>query len=268
MGWGVMLPFARSSDGVLVELDSSRHGLSTTEADRRLFEVGPNVLPEVPPPGVAVLFVRQFASPFIYILLAAAGLSVVLQEWSDAIFIGVVVVLNALIGTLQEARAERSAHALRQMMTTTARVVRDGDVVEIDASLIVPGDMVMLASGDKVPADVRLVDEQDLRVDESLLTGESLPVSKDADAVLPPDAGLIVLLATVIAGLGLLMTPLGWGWAAFVWGYALFWFLIEDRVKLAAYVYLDRHSRLPRASSPTVLSAGGRAAHPGLWKSG
>jgi len=158
------------------------------------------VLPQPAAPGVATVFLRQFASPFIYILLVAAGLAVVLGEWSDAVFIGVVVTLNAVIGTLQEARAERSALALRQMMTTSARVVRDGDVVEVDASAIVPGDVVLLASGDKVPADVRLLDSQDLRVDESLLTGEAAAVAKNAAETLSDEVGLADRVNMAFAG--------------------------------------------------------------------
>lgn len=182
--------FAEHAERVVEALGSSRRGLTGSEAARRLDEHGPNMLPEPPVPGLPTLFLRQFASPFIYVLLVAAGLSVVLREWSDAVFIGVVVLLNAVIGTLQESRAERSAQALRRMMTTTSRVVRDGDVAEVDAASIVPGDVVLLASGDKVPADLRLLDCQDLHADESLLTGESLPVSKDADALLTDDAAL------------------------------------------------------------------------------
>lgn len=193
-------PFSEPADGVLAALNSTRHGLGAAEAGRRLVAVGANVLPETPPPSVYSVFVRQFASPFIYVLLLAAALALLLKEWADAGFIGVVVVLNAAIGTLQEARAERSAHALRQMMTTTARVVRDGDLTEIDAAGLVPGDIVVLASGDKVPADLRLLDCQDLQIDESLLTGESLPVVKDARAVLPADAALAERTNMAFAG--------------------------------------------------------------------
>lgn len=195
-----MQPFTVPGESVLAALGSSRRGLGAADAARRLVEAGPNVLPEAPLPGVVTVFVRQFASPFIYVLLAAAALSVLLREWADAGFIGAVVVLNAVIGTLQEARAERSAHALRQMITTTSRVVRDGDLIEIDAAAIVPGDIVLVASGDKIPADLRLLDCQDLHVDESLLTGESLPVSKDAEAILPADAGLAERANMAFAG--------------------------------------------------------------------
>ncbi|MDA8297018.1 MAG: HAD-IC family P-type ATPase [Actinomycetota bacterium] len=196
----VVSPFIEPAERVLRALGSTRHGLGAAEAGRRLAAVGANVLPETPPPSAFTVFVRQFASPFIYVLLLAAGLALLLKEWADAGFIGVVVVLNAAIGTLQEARAERSAHALRQMMTTTARVVRDGDLAEVDAAELVPGDIVVLASGDKVPADLRLLDGQDLQIDESLLTGESLPVVKDARAVLPADAALAERTNMAFAG--------------------------------------------------------------------
>lgn len=195
-----MQPFAEPREHVLTTLDSTRRGLATAEAARRLRQTGPNVLPEAPLPSIASVFARQFASPFIYILLAAAALSTALREWADAGFIGAVVVLNAVIGTLQEARAERSAHALHQMMTTRARVVRDGDLTEVDAADLVPGDVVMLSSGDKVPADLRFLDCQDLQIDESLLTGESLPVGKIADAVFPVDTGLAERANMAFAG--------------------------------------------------------------------
>ncbi|NYT02733.1 MAG: HAD-IC family P-type ATPase [Methanosarcinales archaeon] len=175
---------------LLEDLNSSTHGLTTGEAAFRLSRVGPNVLPRVPPSSLAVLFLRQFLSPLIYILLAAALVSMLLEEWSDALFITLVLLLNAAIGTAQEYGAQRSADALQGLVRTRARVVRSKEAFEVDAEDLVPGDLVLLEEGSKVPADVRLLSSQSLSVDESLLTGESLPVSKDADAVLSAETSL------------------------------------------------------------------------------
>jgi Ca2+-transporting ATPase len=153
---------------VLSALDSTPRGLATGEASRRLAVHGPNVLPQPQPPGVLRIFLRQFLSPFIYVLLLAVALSVYIRHWSDAVFIAAVLLLNSVIGTVQEHRAERSALALRSLVPATARVVRD----------------------DKVPADVRLVEAAGLLVDESTLTGESQPVHKDAEEELPTDTDL------------------------------------------------------------------------------
>lgn len=183
-------PHLALADEVLQALQSSRHGLSRQEAMARLERFGRNTLPRPTPPGLVTLFLRQFLSPLIYILLIAAVVSVALQEWSDAIFIFAVLVINAVIGTIQEYSAERSAEALRQLVALHARVLREGDAFEIDAETLVPGDVVLLESGSKVPADLRLILSQGLEIDESLLTGESLPVPKDSEGVLPVGAPL------------------------------------------------------------------------------
>lgn len=153
-------------------------GLSGEEAARRLAETGPNVLPEGKEPGPVGLFLRQFLSPFIYMLMIAAVISTLVGEAASAVFIVIVLLLNAGIGTVQEYSAARSAAALRNMVRGTARVVRDGMPRRIAAEDVVPGDIVLLSSGDKVPADLRLVAAQSLTVDESMLTGESLAISK------------------------------------------------------------------------------------------
>jgi magnesium-transporting ATPase (P-type) len=175
---------------VLAAAASARSGLSAEEAERRVEEHGANVLPEPALPGALVVFVRQFLSPFIYVLLFAAGLSVYLREWSDAAFIAGVLLLNATVGSVQEYRAQRSAAALRRWVRTRTRVLRDGDACEIDAEAVTLGDVVLLASGDKVPADLRLLDAHALQVDESLLTGESTPAAKFPDQVHPAATGL------------------------------------------------------------------------------
>jgi Ca2+-transporting ATPase len=160
-------------------------GLSRAEAAARLARFGPNRLPEPAPPGVVRHFFRQFLNPLVYILLAAAVLSTLLQEWSDAGFILAVLVLNAIIGCAQEYGAERSAQALRALSVDKAYVARDGEDRELDASELVVGDVVLLEAGAKVPADVRLISEAGIEVDESLLTGESLPVLKVPGPRLP-----------------------------------------------------------------------------------
>ncbi|MDH5359093.1 MAG: HAD-IC family P-type ATPase [Gammaproteobacteria bacterium] len=183
-------PHAVASDAVLVALKSSPHGLSHSEAMARLEKYGRNSLPQAKPPGLKTVFLRQFASPLIYVLVAAALLSLMIKEWSDAGFIAAVLCINAVIGTFQEYSAQRAASALQELVSSHCRVLREGDTYEINAQELVLGDIVLLESGDKVPADIRLLVTHDLEVDESLLTGESLPVLKNGNAMLAEEIAL------------------------------------------------------------------------------
>lgn len=159
---------------------TSERGLASDEARRRLDQCGLNELRESARTSRAVIFLRQFSSPLVYILLVAMAVSALLREYIDAGVIASVLVLDAFIGFVQEARAERSAEALRRLTVTLARVLRDRYERRIDARELVPGDIVLLEAGDRVPADCRIIHETSLETDESLLTGESTPVGKDA----------------------------------------------------------------------------------------
>ena len=162
----------------------AEHGLTDeqVEAQRRLH--GANALPEPPPRPAWRLFARQFASPLIYILFAAALMAVALGHHGDAGVILAVVLANALIGTFQEGRAERSMAALRRLAAVQVRVLRNGRESMVEARHLVPGDIVLLAAGDAVAADARLVEESQLQAAEAALTGESVPVSKSAALLL------------------------------------------------------------------------------------
>ncbi|WP_226703104.1 cation-translocating P-type ATPase [Microbulbifer elongatus] len=164
-------------------LKSGEDGLSSEEAARRLAHYGPNTLPQPRLTGFPRLFLRQFISPLIYVLLAAMVVSLVAGKFADASFIGLILLLNALIGALQERHAHRSAQALRKLMVIRARAVRGGEIVEVPAEALVAGDQVLLSSGDRVPADMRLLESIGLEVDESVLTGESLPVFKSSEVL-------------------------------------------------------------------------------------
>ncbi|WP_237061474.1 cation-translocating P-type ATPase [Microbulbifer zhoushanensis] len=181
-------------------LDSSDAGLTTAEASRRLSTYGPNALPTPRLPGFPRLFLRQFASPLIYVLLAAMAVSLGVGKLADATFIGLILLLNAVIGALQEYHAHRSAQALRKLMVNRVQVVRDGETIEIPGEELVPGDLVLLGSGDRVPADLYLLEAKGLEVDESVLTGESLPVGKDSDLLCAPDAPLAERFNQCFAG--------------------------------------------------------------------
>jgi len=161
-------------------METDDGGLTSTEARSRLERFGPNRLPQQPPPTWWQILARQFQSPLIYVLVAAALVSVLAGDFKDAGFIAAVLAVNAAIGGFQEYRAEQSSRALQQLLHIRASVVRDGEVYEMDAEEVVPGDLVWLESGNRVPADMRLISAQGLEVDESLLTGESLSVVKDA----------------------------------------------------------------------------------------
>jgi magnesium-transporting ATPase (P-type) len=156
-------------------------GLSHEEASRRLEQYGPNALPEVKRRSPWVRFALQFHNPLIYVLLGAAAVTFILQDYVDAWVIVGVVIINAIIGFIQEGKAEKALEAVRAMLATHAMVLRAGERHEIDAALLVPGDIVLLESGAKVPADLRLLHVRNLRVNEAALTGESLPVEKNTD---------------------------------------------------------------------------------------
>ncbi|HUF62224.1 MAG TPA: HAD-IC family P-type ATPase [Verrucomicrobiales bacterium] len=181
---------AASSRDVLDAWETgSESGLSSAEAGARLAHYGPNELPEAKHRALWKLFAAQFASPLIYILFVAAVIAFVMGHASDAAVILVVVLINAIIGAVQEGRAEHSMTALRKMSSLKVRVVRDGAESIIEARDLAPGDIVLVAAGDAVGADARLLEAAALETTEAALTGESLPVLKDIDP-LPEDAGL------------------------------------------------------------------------------
>lgn len=157
-------------------------GISSELAAARLAQYGPNVLPEPESDGLLKIFLRQFGSPFIYVLLVAALVSLALGQRINSLFIFLVLLLNAVIGTVQEYSAARAAAALRGMVPYRATVIRDGRAITVNTSEVVPGDYVQLVSGDRVPADLRLVQAWELQVDESMLTGESIASVKDCGA--------------------------------------------------------------------------------------
>ncbi len=173
----------------LQSLDAGTHGLGRAEAARRLATHGPNRLAEAEPPGVLARLLRQFDNMLLIVLMVAAAVTAAMGHLIDSGVIAAVVVLNAVIGFVQEGKAERALQAIRHLLAPHAVVLRDGIQHDIDAADLVPGDIVLLASGDSLPADVRLIQARNLRVDESALTGESMPVDKDI-APVSPDAAI------------------------------------------------------------------------------
>ncbi len=173
---------------VYKHFETSTEGLTDETAQERLKTHGPNALPGGKKTGPLKRFLKQFQNVLIYILLAAAGVTALLQEWLDmAVILGVVGV-NAVIGFIQEGKAERALDAIRGMLSPGATVLRNGQKREIDAADVVPGDIVHLRSGNKVPADLRITKSRNGQVDEAILTGESNPVNKQDDPVAENEA--------------------------------------------------------------------------------
>ncbi|MDR4462943.1 MAG: cation-translocating P-type ATPase [Nitrospira sp.] len=168
----------------------TEHGLTAEEARRRLDSHGANELPENPPPSLLSLFLSQFTSVIVWVLIGAAVVSGLLEDWVDSAAILAIVLLNGILGFVQEFRAERSLAALRRMSIATARVVRDGTLLMIPAREVVSGDVVLLEAGDRIPADARLVYTTNFHTQEASLTGESTPVQKGAQVIDRPDVPL------------------------------------------------------------------------------
>jgi len=166
------------AEDVLEQVGSSLSGLSEEEAERRLLQYGKNVLEKTRKLDGLKIFLRQFKSFIVYVMLAALALSLAIGGWVDAVIIAAIIVLNAFLGFLQEYRAERSIEMLRKLSSPTAVVLRNGKEVEVAAENLVPGDIFLFEDGKKVPADCYLLEVVEVKVDESLLTGESVPVEK------------------------------------------------------------------------------------------
>lgn len=172
-------PWAEPASAVLEALGSTPGGLSAGEVHRRQEHHGPNSLPAAPRPGPLRRFLRQFHNLLILMLIAAAAITALLQHWVDTAVIMAVVVVNAVIGFVQEGKAEAALESLRDMLAPRANVLRDGTRATVPAVALVPGDIVLLKAGDKVPADLRLIESAGLSVEEAILTGESVPVRKN-----------------------------------------------------------------------------------------
>ncbi len=185
---------------VLAALGSARDGLSQREAEARLRQWGPNQLPQAKSPSFLRVFLAQFASPFIYLLLAAGVVSVVSGHHADAVFILAVLLLNASLGSVQEWRAEQRARALQALIRGRAAAWRDGALTQVAAEALVPGDVVQVESGEQLRADLRLLEARRLTVDESLLTGESTAIHKRAEAEVSAGAALPDRLTMLHAG--------------------------------------------------------------------
>lgn len=185
--------YTQGVEEVLKSLDTSVDGLSTAQAKERLDAYGYNELDEGEKRSLLSKFIDQFKDLMIIILLVAAALSIITEGrhgLTDACIIFAVVVLNAAFGVYQEGQAEAAIEALKNMSSPMARVRRDGNVVEIDSRELVPGDIVLLEAGDVVPADMRLIEAASLKIEESALTGESVPVEKDITETVEAEAGI------------------------------------------------------------------------------
>jgi len=206
-GAGAAAAHAREAADVLRDAGGSVAGLSADEAARRLAAVGPNRLPEPKRAGPAARFARQFKSLLIYVLLAACAVTAALGHVVDSAVILAVVLVNAVIGFVQEGKAEKALEAIRHMLAPSATVLRDGRRRSIPGDALVPGDLVLLEPGDRVPADCRLLETRGLKVEEAVLTGESLAVEKTvepvaADAALGDRLGMAYSGTLVAAGHG------------------------------------------------------------------
>ena len=164
----------------LENLSTKPEGLSSNEVHDRTEKFGANVLAEKKKKGPFLLYLQQFNDPLIYILLVAGIISILLHEVADSTIIFIVVIINTIIGYIQQARAEKAMEALKKMTAPKAMVRRDNTIVELDASSLVPGDIIVLETGRNIPADLRLLESVNLKIEESALTGESAPSEKNA----------------------------------------------------------------------------------------
>ena len=199
--------FTKSPAETLSELETNQtSGLTSQEAEKRLEKYGPNALEGGKKESLVVRFLKQMKDPMIIVLLIAAALSLIAtkgEDWIEAVIILVIVIVNAIISISQENSAEKALEALQKMSAPLAKVIRNGEMIRLDTDKLVPGDIIVLEAGDLVPADARILECANLKADEAAMTGESVPVSKQAIDRLPEETVLgdrknMVISSTVI----------------------------------------------------------------------
>ena len=185
-----MKEYLESKDRVLGELSSDEEsGLTASEASSRLSQYGPNELEKEEKTPLWIRFFQQMADPMVIMLIVAAVISAVTgmiqgeSEWADVIIIMAVVIINSVLGVVQEAKSEQALEALQQMSAAQSKVIRDGKMAHLPSAELVPGDIVLLEAGDSVPADCRVLESASMKIEEAALTGESVPVEKHTDAI-------------------------------------------------------------------------------------
>lgn len=200
-----MVPwYTKDYENIFEELDTSSQGLSSEEVNQRLQKYGPNQLEERGLRNPWMVLLSQFTDVMVIVLLIATAISFVIGETTDAIMILIIVILNALLGFSQEYRAERAMEALKKLSVPTVKVRRDNQVKEVDATSLVPGDIILLEAGDSVPADCRVIESMSLRAEEAALTGESVPVGKivnriETENLTVGDRKNMVFMGTIIS---------------------------------------------------------------------
>jgi magnesium-transporting ATPase (P-type) len=172
-----------AANETLARLETSESGLATSEAAQRLQKIGPNSLAKARKRSAIVRFLMHFNNVLIYVLIACAGISLLLDHVFDTFVILAVVIANAIIGYFQEGKAEKAMEAIHKILALKASVLRDGARKTVEGESLVPGDIVLLEPGDKVPADLRLISCHGLHIEEAILTGESVPVEKQSEPV-------------------------------------------------------------------------------------
>ena len=211
-----MKHYLQSESEVISALETSAEGLSSEEAERRLAENGRNRLAEGKKTGIVKRFLLQLADPMIIILIVAAVISAVIaliekETPTDVFIIMFVVILNAVLGVIQESKAEKAIEALKEMTAATSKVLRDGKMVTVKSEELVVGDVIILEAGDAVPADARIIESNSLKCEEAALTGESVPSEKhdvvlrageNGDVPLGDRANMVYMGSTVVYGRG------------------------------------------------------------------
>ncbi len=199
--------YSKSTEEVLRILASSQYGLTQAEAKMRLQLYGENILPEPEKKSLLAVFLKQFNNFLVYLLLLAAGFSVYFSHYIDAVVIVIVVLVEATFGFVQEYRSEKAVAALKKLVKDDIKVIRDGEMHEIDVKYLVPGDIIFVEDGDKLPADARVVESNNLLTNEAALTGESVPRHKTVDKLsehtpLPERSNMLFSGTTVVGGEG------------------------------------------------------------------
>src|SRR3989338_10982895 len=176
-------PWFSSVEDIFKNLETTHDGISNTEAQTRLVKFGTNTFHKKEKKSVVFIFLKQFVSPLIFLLIGAVVLTGILHEWLNMAVIGFAVLLNVALGFYHEYHAENTLEKLTTYIKDRTRVIHDGKEYEIDSTLLVPGDIVKLSYGTRVPADTRVISTNNFRVDESVLTGESIPIEKHNESV-------------------------------------------------------------------------------------